>query len=617
MESTCELTWDLEGIYPSFESEQLQQDRVLAETLAGELGTWAAAQQRDPGQAAAGVMQDFLRQYNAYLQIYLRLFSYAELRFSADNDCTEAVRLMDGLEEINTGAGEALVRFSKWIGAISADELERSIRSNAYLEQHDFYLRGLQGRSRHMLSGEGEAVIARMQNTGSKAWERLYMQTLSTLRTDMVLGEETRKVSLAELRNLAYDPDPAVRQVAAEAEHEACRSVAEQSAASLNAVCGEAAAVYELRGYASPLHKVLDVSRMDQETLEVMLLAIRESLPAFQRYYARKAERLGHEGGLLPFWDVFAPVGEEASVRITYAEAQTIITAGFDRFSPELGNFARKVFAQRWIDAEPRSGKGSFGMCVDIAPLGESRIITSFHGHYIDVSVLAHEIGHAYHSSRLAGLSMVNMDYPVPIAETASIFCESLINYELLQSLPAREADTILERSLSDAGYYIVDFYARYCFESGLYARRTSGPLTVDELNALMLESMESAYGDSVQPGSIHPYQWISKAGYYMAGNEFLNFPYSFGLLFSKGLYAQYKKQGKAFVSRYEQFLSATSTRSIKDAAKLMDIDVHSLDFWREALGFITEDINKFTEQGKDGYCAGDGSFLGGSVVEQ
>lgn len=594
MESTtCELTWNLDRIYPSFESEGFQQDRKRVETLAGELNTWSASQPVS-GRAAADRMEEFLKQYNAFQQLYLRLFSYAELRFSADSQCEEAVNLMDELEEVTRGAGVALVRFSKWLAGVSADELERSLRSSAYLEQHSFYLRGLQGNSQHMLSAEGEAVIARMQSTGSKAWERLYMQTLSTLRTDLKLAGVTRSVTLAELRNLVYDPDPVVRQAAAEAEHEACRSVAEQSAACINAVSGEAAAVYELRGYASPLHKVLEAARMDQQTLEVMLQAIQESLPVFRQYYAEKARRLGHAEGQLPFWDIFAPIGTESSAHVTYAEAQAMIIAGFSRFSPELGGFARKVFGQRWIDAEPRSGKGNFGMCVDIVPIGESRIITSFHGQYIDVSVLAHEIGHAYHTSRLAGHTMVNMDYPVPIAETASIFCESLIQVELLNSLPAEEADAILERSLSDAGYYIVDFYARYCFESVLYARRLSGPLPLEELNVLMLESMAAAYGDSVLPGSIHPYQWISKAGYYMAGNEFLNFPYSFGLLFSKGLYAQYQKQGQAFVSRYEQFLSATSTRSIADAAMLMDIDVHSLDFWQEALGFIAGDVRKF-----------------------
>ncbi|NQX46634.1 M3 family oligoendopeptidase [Paenibacillus tritici] len=594
-----ELTWDLNRVYPSFESEQFQQDRVRAERLAGELNRWSALQMNN-GQAAAGVMEEFLRQYNAYQHIYLRLFSYAELRFSADSGNVEAVNLMDELEEAGYGAGEALVSFSKWLGRVSADELDRSIRSSSYLEQHGFYLRGLRSQSQHLLSEEGEAVLARMQATGSKAWERLYMRTLSTLRADVELDGVTRSYTLAELRNLVYDPDPAVRQAAAEAEQEACRSVAEQSAACINAVSGEAAAVYGLRGYASPLHKVLDASRMDQETLDVMLQAIRESLPVFQRYYARKAERLGYAAGQLPFWDVFAPVGaaESSMGRIPYAEAQAMIIAGFSRFSPALGGFARKVFEQRWIDAEPRSGKGNFGMCVDIVPIGESRIITSFQGYYMDVSVLAHEIGHAYHSSRLAGHTMVNMDYPVPIAETASIFCESLMTYELLMSLPAEEADTMLERSLSDAGYYIVDFYARYCFESGLYACRSSGPLSVEELNDLMLESMVAAYGESILPGSVHPYQWISKAGYYMAGNEFLNFPYSFGLLFSKGLYAQYKKQGKVFVNRYEQFLSATSTRSIADAAKLMDIDVHSLAFWQEALGFIAGDVDKFTGRG-------------------
>lgn len=590
-----QLTWSLDRIYPSFQSETFQQDRRLVETLAGELNTWSATQMNN-GHDAAGVMEEFLRQYNAYLHIYLRLFSYAELRFSSDNSNTEAVNLMDELEEVTSGAGEALISFSKWLAKVSKDQLETRLSSSAYLKQHGFYLRELRSKSQHLLSEEGEAVIARMQTTGSKAWERLYMQTLSALRTEVELDGVTKSLSLTELRNLVYDPDPAVRRAASEAEHEACRSVAEQSAACINAVTGEAAAVYELRGYASPLHKVLAASRMDQETLQVMLQAIEESLPDFQRYYVKKAERLGYKGQL-PYYDVFAPVGadpESATERITYAEAQAMIIAGFSRFSPELGGFARKVFEEQWIDAEPRSGKGNFGMCIDIFPVGESRIITSFHGNVIDVSVLAHEIGHAYHSSRLAGQTMVNTEYPVPIAETASIFCESLIHVELLQSMPAKEADAILERSLSDAGYYIVDFYARYCFESRLYARRKSGALSVEELNTLMLDSMHAAYGDSVLPGSIHPYQWISKAGYYMAGNEFLNFPYSFGLLFSKGLYAQYKKQGADFVNRYEQFLSATSTKNILEAAKLMDIDVHSLAFWQDALGLIAGDIEKF-----------------------
>ncbi|MEK8217072.1 M3 family oligoendopeptidase [Paenibacillus sp. FSL L8-0463] len=601
-----DLTWDLESLYPSFQSDQFQEDLKLAETLANGLKAWAALHLKDNDNAAKQT-EEFLERYNAFKRVYLCLFSYAELVFSSDSGNTEAVNSMDELEDTAAGAGEALVSFSKWLAQVSAEDLENIIQSSDYLAGHAFYLRQLQKQSQYLLSEEAETVIARMQNTGAKAWERLYMRTLSTLRADVEMEGAIRSLALPELRNLVYDSDPRVRKAAYEAEAEACRNVAEQSAACLNAVCGEAAAVYELRGYASPLHKVLAASRMDQETLEVMLQAIEESLPVFGQYYLQKAKLLGHTGPL-PFYDIFAPVGGESSARITYPQAQELIVAGFSTFSAELGEFARKVFDRRWIDAEPRAGKGNFGLCVDIYPIGESRIMTSFTGSYMDVSVLAHEIGHAYHSSCLAGETMVNTDYPIPIAETASIFCESLIHQALLQSAPEEEMLPILERSLSDALYFIVDFYARYLFESRLYNRRKSGALTVEELNSLMLEAMTAAYGDSVAPESIHPYQWISKAGYYMTGNEFLNFPYSFGLLFSKGLYAQYKKRGGDFVNQYQSFLAASSRTTIADAAELMDIDVHSLEFWRDALALIAEDILQF---------GAGSSFLPGSVVEQ
>lgn len=601
-----DLTWDLESLYPSFQSDQFQEDFRRAETLASGLNTWAALHFKD-NVNAAGQTREFLERYNAFRNVYLCLFSYAELCFSGDSSHAEAVNRMDELEDIAAGAGEAMVAFCKWLARLSAEDLENIIQSGEYLAGHAFYLRRLQQQSQYLLSEEAETVIARMQNTGAKAWERLYMRTLSTLRADVEIDGMLHSLSLPELRNLIYDSDPKVRKAAHEAEASACGRVAEQSAACLNAVCGEAAALYELRGYSSPLHKVLEASRMDPETLEVMLQAIEENLPVFRQYYLQKAKLLGHSGPL-PFYDVFAPVGDEVSARITYPEAEELIVAGFSTFSTELGEFARKVFTRRWIDAEPRAGKGNFGLCVDIFPIGESRIMTSFTGSYMDVSVLAHEIGHAYHSSCLAGETMVNTDYPVPIAETASIFCESLIHQELLQSAPEGEILPILERSLSDAGYFIVDFYARYLFESRLYSRRKSGSLTVEELNAMMLEAMTAAYGDSVALDTIHPYQWISKAAYYMSGNEFLNFPYSFGLLFSKGLYAQYKKRGGDFVDQYRSFLAASSKNTIADAAKLMNIDVHSLDFWRDALALIAEDTRQFV--------AGS-SFLRGSVVEQ
>jgi oligoendopeptidase F len=168
------------------------------------------------------------------------------------------------------------------------------------------------------------------------------------------------------------------------------------------------------------------------------------------------------------------------------------------------------------------------------------------------------------------------------------------VNQALIASSAKKEAHLILERSISDAGYYLVDFYARYLFELKLYEARALGPLPVQELNELMIACMKEAYGESIDPDTIHPYMWMNKAGYFMAGYEYMNFPYSFGLLFSKGLYAEYLKQGKDFASKYREFLSDTSKLDIVEVAKTMDIDVHSIDFWRSALRLIETDIEAF-----------------------
>ena len=281
-------------------------------------------------------------------------------------------------------------------------------------------------------------------------------------------------------------------------------------------------------------------------------------------------------------------------MQVSYMEAKDLIVSSFQNFSKELSEFAKKAFEHRWIDAEPRKGKGNYGLELDIFPIQEGRIMTNFNNKFIDVSILAHEIGHAYHGSKVYNQTMLNTEYPTPIAETASVFCETILNNQLINNVPDNESLVILESSISDTLYYLVDFYGRYLFENELFERRKNSALSVDQLNELMINCMKKAYGDSIEAETIHPYMWMNKPGYFMAGNEFLNFPYSFGVLFSKGLYAQFIKNKQIFVKKYDKFLSATSIKNIADVAKIMDIDVHSIDFWRNSLKIIERDIENF-----------------------
>lgn len=220
--------------------------------------------------------------------------------------------------------------------------------------------------------------------------------------------------------------------------------------------------------------------------------------------------------------------------------------------------------------------------------------MANFTGSFNDVSTLAHELGHGYHGECLVDEAFLNSDYPMPIAETASILCETIIADAALKEATPEEAFAILENDISGAGQVIVDIYSRYLFESALFARRQEGSLSVKELNALMLQAQKDAYGEGLDHQYLHPYMWLCKPHYYSADYNYYNFPYAFGLLFAKGLYAEYQKRPEAFVKQYDELLSVTGKKSVADVAAIMDVDVRSVDFWRSSLALIEKDIETF-----------------------
>ena len=584
-----DLTWNLNSIYPSFDSDEFKSDmdklqKYIDVINQQDINSW------ENNKNSLFKIENFLKLINEYKDIYTKLSSYAYLVMNSDTENIKAANAYEDIENVNSGLTEINVKFIRWLKSIKG--LDEIVHESLYLKEHNFYLHELLLKSKYLLSEKEELIISKMQNTGARSWEKFYMELISDKTAEIIVDGETKSLTLSELRNIAYEKDSLLRKEAYYKEASLCKEMSIVSSKCINGISGEALTIYTAKGYKSPLHKVLTESRMSYETLNIMMSAIKESLPMFQKYFLKKAKLLGHKKEL-PFYDMYAPI-KGSNKKVTYMEAQDIIVTSFSSFSKNLASFAKKAFESRWIDALPRKGKGNFGLSVDIFPLKESRIMTNFDGNHIDISILAHEIGHAYHSSKLYNETMLNTDYPTPIAETASIFCETLVNNELIKKLPNEEVLTILERTLSDAAYYIVDFYGRYLFENELYERRKHGSLSCEELNELMTRCMKNCYGEGIDAKTLHPYMWMNKVGYFMTGNEYLNFPYSFGLLFSKGLYSEYLKRGQDFVSLYDKFLSETSKNNIAEAAKIINIDVNSIDFWKGSLQLIEKDIEKF-----------------------
>lgn len=588
------MRWSLKEIYPSFESIEFQNDLAKIDEFIVELNDLACKIDGNKDSFSdidnQNYLVSFIKLSIKFNEIVHRLYEFASLTNSVNVKDTESTRYMQILDNKIIKTTKSKVILEKWIGGLN--NLNELIDEVHFLHEFKFYLLEIAKSANHLLSNDLEEFYAKMAQTGSTAWVRLQSDAISSLMVDIEEDGKLVQHPLPVVRNLAYDKDAKLRKKGYEAELKAYKKVDNIIGAALNSIKGEVITVSEQRGYKSPLDMTLEESRMDKQTLDSMLIAIKEALPEFHKYLRRKGELLGHKNGL-PFYDLLAPMGE-VNMEFSYDEARDFVIDNYAKFSKKLADFATNAFANHWIDAEPRQGKRGGGFCASIHSIGESRILTNFTGTFSDVSTLAHELGHAYHAEVLKEASILNSDYPMPLAETASIFCETIVSNAVKESANKKELFTLLESSISDATQVIVDIYSRYLFESMFFEKRKDCDLTVDEINETMLSAQKEAYGFGLDQDTLHPYMWACKPHYYYVDANFYNFPYAFGQLFALGLYSEYKKRGESFLDDYDKLLYATGDNNITEVAKLMDIDVNSVDFWRSSLKVITDQINEF-----------------------
>lgn len=583
------MKWSLNELYTSFDSKEFKEDMASFENSIEHIKKWTLENCNTSNNPKEKI-ESYINFGNKFNDLVNKLYNYAELSTSIDTKNEVANKISEKIAFKLSELAKPSTIFSKWLNSI--ENLESLIEDSPLLKSHSYYLMDLVKNAKFLLSDAEEELMAKMKNSGSNAWSKLQNILTSTLLVDITVDDCGKKLPLSMVRSMAYDKDSNIRKSAYEAELKSYDKIAESSAAALNGIKGAVITLCKARGYESALHNTLESSRMDKETLDVMLLAMMESLPSFQKYFRKKAELLGHSA-VLPFYELFSPIGD-INMHFTYEEARVFIVKNFATFSDKLASYADNAFSHNWIDSEPRSGKLGGAFCSNLHCIKESRILSNFTGSFNDVSTLAHELGHGYHGLCLSRESALNSDYPMPIAETASIFCETIISKAAIANASKEEAFLILENDISSNAQVIVDILSRYLFETELFKRRINSSLPVNELKEIMIEAQKEAYGKGLDHNFLHPYMWICKPHYYDASSNFYNFPYAFGLLFSKGLYSKYLKTGKSFVSDYDDLLSSTGKNPLVQVAKMMDVDIHSIDFWRSSIKLIEQDIEKF-----------------------
>ena len=589
------LNWSLKELYTSFNSEEFREDMECLTEVIDEINKWTEIIVKDT-DCAKVKLEGYVERFSVLADLITKIGSFIELSISVNTKDDEALKYSDILEKKLTKIVEAETKLNKWISSI--ENIDEVIKDSILLKDHEFILKEVVEKSKYLLTDREEAIIANMQNTGSNAWGKLKDNLISTHKVEINEDGKIKEYPLTVVLNMAYDKDEKVRKRAYEAEIASYTKIEEGVAAALNGIKGEVLTICEFRGYKSPLEQTLINSRMDEESLNVMLEAMKESMPKFREYLKRKAEILGHKNGL-PFYDMYAPI-VESDMEFDYEKGKKFVVDKFRTFSDNLANFAQKAMNNNWIDVMPKEGKVGGAFCAGIHYLGESRILLNYGNSFSDVVTMAHELGHGFHGECLKDESVLNTEYPMPIAETASTFCETIVKKAALKEADKITALAILESEISDCNQVIVDIYSRFLFEKSLFEARKESALTVDQIKKLMLDAQREAYGDGLDPEYLHPYMWTWKPHYYYANSNFYNFPYAFGLLFAKGLYAEYLKKGSEFSSEYENLLSITGKHNIADITKEVGIDIHNKEFWKSSLRTIEEDIDKFMELSKE-----------------
>ena len=584
--------WDLSEIYPGLDTPE------FAEGFANGLQTIKALvalfdqhhinridDATQMPEDATAVLEQIVTAYNSGVDEIITLYTYIFSFIATDSRNTAAQAKLSEIQQQFSHLSLLGTRLTAWLGSLDVEVL---IANSAIAADHAFVLRRAQQEAEHLMSPIEEALAAELNLTGSQSWNRLFNTYTSQLTVTVEMEGESKEMPLTAAQNLMFSPDRELRKQANDQIEAALAKAAVPNAAALNAIKGETLALSRRRGWESPLDMVLFDNAIDRETLEAMNDAARRAFPDFQRYLRARARFL--ELPILAHYDRLVPLGQ-GSQQWSYGEVQQFIIEQFRTYSPRMADLAQRAFANGWIDAEPRDGKRGGAFCMWLRN-GDSRILSNFEPSFNSLGTLAHELGHAYHNLNLRDRTILQRSLPMTLAETASTFCQKVVENAALKTAVKSDQIIILDTLLEYATRVVLGATSDFDFETEVFKLRAQRDLSVEELCDLSFKTRMAPVGDTIDPETHTRYRWVYVPHYY--GSSYYNFPYTFGLLFGLGLYARYQENADEFRQGYDDLLSATGMGEAADLAARFGINIRDTAFWEGSLDVLRADIDRF-----------------------
>lgn len=445
-----------------------------------------------------------------------------------------------------------------------------------------------------LLSPEEETLESALETDGHSAWGTLY----TTLAAGLTVDWEGRPMGLAQVAGLLQHPDRTVRERAFKGINQGWHPHRETVAAILNSLAGWRLEMYTRRGKGRPVHFLappLHANRMQPETLHALIGAAEQARPLARRALAVMARALGLPR-LAP-WDLAAPLPESlldgGDTNLTFGRAMDLVIQAYNTVSPVMGDFARSMQENGFIEGRNQPGKRTGAYCTRFLRSRTQRVFMTWSGGGQNLRTLAHELGHAFHGHVMRDLPLAQQGYPMSLAETASIFAENVMGeHSLATARGPRQQLEALWPVLSSCGSMLLNIPMRFTFETEFYEKRSQGPVLPDALCDLMSAHWQQWYGES-QEGT-DPLFWASKLHFSMSGTSFYNFPYLFGFLYSLTVLAQRERLGGSFFEAYQGLLLDTGRMTVEQLSERhLGLDVRRREFWQGALDHLEAQVSQ------------------------
>ncbi|MFD2208635.1 M3 family oligoendopeptidase [Virgibacillus halophilus] len=582
-------TWDLDQIFTGGSKSGELRDTMSA--LTQEIASVKDEIDRFHPSSATGMkLVSIIEQLTPIRKRLRDVFAYISCLSAQDVDDSNAAVLVAKRGDLSAKMGAVGTKLDQKLKEIDDASWEKMIKTPE-LEEIAFALTEARREAKELLPSDQEILINDLAVDGYHAWNQMYETVVGSMKVNVEENGKTKHYSMGQASNQMSSAERRKRKNMFEKIQNEWQKNASLFGQTLNHLAGFRLQMYQHRGWDDVLKEPLTNNRMQQATLDAMWAAIEQNKAPFVAFLNRKAKLLGLEK--LSTFDIGAPLGKNET-KVSFTSGAHLIVEQFKQFSPKMADFAKMAFENRWIEAEDRAGKRPGGFCTSFPNKKQTRIFMTFSGSKSNIATLAHELGHGFHQHVMNDLHIMNQGYAMNVAETASTFAEMILADAAVKQAGTKEEKVVLLEDKVRRGItFFMNIHARFLFELKFYEERKLGMVPVDKLNELMLEAQKEAYCDALD--EYDPMFWASKLHFHKTGTPFYNFPYTFGYLFSLGIYAHALEQGSEFEDAYIALLQDTGRMKVEDLAKKhLNVDLTKTDFWEKAIQLCVEDVEEF-----------------------